>query len=106
MRSRWRWPRLAATSRSLRARSRRSRQLTSLSTTSVSAIGFVVRLRIGQRLRRALGAREEADARILVEQIVAHLERCRFRFSQEPPCAPPSTPDVRCGGSDQPPPEA
>jgi hypothetical protein len=67
----------------------------------VSAIGFVLRLRIGQRLKRALGAREEADAQILAEQIVAHLERCRFRFSQEPPSAAPRTPDTRSGGNDR-----
>jgi hypothetical protein len=69
----------------------------------VSAIGFVLRLRIGQRLKRALGVREEADARILAEQIVAHLERCRFRFAQEPPPAAHSTPDMRSGGSNPPP---
>ena len=69
----------------------------------VSAIGFVLRLRIGQRLKRALGAREETDARMLAEQIVAHLERCRFRFSQEPPPAAHSTPDMRSDGSDRPP---
>jgi hypothetical protein len=69
----------------------------------VSAIGFVLRLRIGQRLKRALGIREETDAHILAEQIVAHLERCRFRFSQEQPPAAPSTPDTRSGVSEQPP---
>jgi len=69
----------------------------------VSAIGFVLRLRIGQRLKRALGVREETDARILAEQIVSHLERCRFRFSQEPPPAAHGTPDTRPGGSDRPP---
>lgn len=57
----------------------------------VSAIGFVLRLRIGKRLQRALAVREETDARILAEQIVAHLERCRFRFSQESPPAAHST---------------
>ena len=69
----------------------------------VSAIGFVLKLRIGQRLKRALGAREETDARMLAEQIVVHLERCRFRFSQEPPPAPHSTPATRSDGSDRPP---
>jgi hypothetical protein len=69
----------------------------------VSAIGFVLRLRIGQRLKRALGVREETDAHILAEQIVSHLERCRFRFSQEPPPAAHGTPDTRSGGSDRPP---
>lgn len=68
----------------------------------VSAIGFVLRLRLGQRLKRALGVREETDARILAEQIVGHLERCRFRFSQEPPPAAPSSPDARSGGSELP----
>jgi hypothetical protein len=51
----------------------------------VSAISFVLRLRLGARWQRALGVRDEADAGLLAEQIVAHLERCRFRFSQEPP---------------------
>lgn len=69
----------------------------------VSAIGFVLRLRIGQRLKRALGVREETDARILAEQIVSHLERCRFRFSQEPPPAAHGTPDPRPGDSERPP---
>ena len=67
----------------------------------VSAIGFVLKLRIGQRLKRALGAREETDAQILAEQIVAHLERCRFRFYQEPPSAAPSTPEGRSGADDR-----
>jgi hypothetical protein len=67
----------------------------------VSAIGFVLRLRIGQRLKRALGAREETDAQILAEEIVAHLERCRFRFSQEPPSAAPRTPDKRSSDNDR-----
>ena len=67
----------------------------------VSAIGFVLRLRIRQRLKRALGVREETDAQILAEQIVAHLEPCRFRFSQEPPSAAPRTPDTRSGVNDQ-----
>jgi hypothetical protein len=67
----------------------------------VSAIGFVLKLRIGQRLKRALGAREETDAQILAEQIVAHLERCRFRFSQEPPSAAPRTPATRSDGNDR-----
>ena len=69
----------------------------------VSAIGFVLRLRIGQRLKRALGARDETDARMLAEQIVAHLERCRFHFFQEPPSAAHSTPDTRSDGDDRPP---
>jgi hypothetical protein len=69
----------------------------------VSAIGFVLRLRIGQRLKRALGLREETDARVLAEQIVAHLERCRFHFSQEPPPAAHRTPDTRSAGSGGPP---
>ena len=51
----------------------------------IAAIAFVLRLRIGAQLRRTLGAREEADARILAEKIVSHLEQSRFRFSQEPP---------------------
>jgi hypothetical protein len=63
----------------------------------VSAIGFVLRLRIGQRLKRALGVREATDAHILAEQIVAHLERCRFRFTQETPPAAHGTPDPDSG---------
>jgi hypothetical protein len=57
----------------------------------VSSIAFVLRLRIGKQLQRALGVREETDARILADQIVTHLERCRIRFSQEPPPTPHST---------------
>ena len=57
----------------------------------VSSIAFVLRLRIGRKLQRTLGVREETDARILADQIVAHLERCRIRFSQEPPPPPHST---------------
>lgn len=60
----------------------------------VSAISFVLRLRIGKRLQRALGVREATDARLLAEQIVAHLERCRFRFSQESPPASHRTPSA------------
>ena len=67
----------------------------------VSAISFVLRLRFGRRLQRALGAREEMDARVLAEQIVAHLERCRFRFAQEPPPAAHGTPATRPDGSDR-----
>jgi hypothetical protein len=52
----------------------------------------VLRLRIGGRYKRALGVRDEADARLLAEQIVAHLERCRFRFAQEPPARLHGTP--------------
>ena len=69
----------------------------------VSAIGFVLRLRMDQRLKRALGVREETDAHILAEQIVSHLERCRFRFSQEPPPAAHGTPDARSNDRDRPP---
>jgi hypothetical protein len=58
----------------------------------VTAIGFVLRLRIGKRLQRALGVREATDARILAEQIVAHLERCRFRFTQDFPSTSHRTP--------------
>ena len=57
-----------------------------------SAIGFVLRLRVRKRLRRTLKVREETHARILAQQIVAHLERCRFRFVQEPPAACHHTP--------------
>jgi hypothetical protein len=65
----------------------------------VSAIRFVLRLRLGRRLQRALGVREETDAHILAEQIVDHLERCRFRFSQEPPPTAHGTPETRADGS-------
>jgi hypothetical protein len=61
----------------------------------VSSIAFVLRLRIGRKLQRTLGVREETDARILADQIVAHLERCRIRFSQEPPPPPHSTCEPR-----------
>ena len=61
----------------------------------VSSIAFVLRLRIGRKLQRTLGVREETDARILADQIVAHLERCRIHFSQEPPSQPHSTCEPR-----------
>jgi len=44
---------------------------------------------------RALGLREEADAQVLAEKIVAHLERCRIHFLQEPPARTHSTPGPR-----------
>lgn len=47
----------------------------------VFSIAFVLRLRIGKQLKRTLGLREETDAQVLAEKIVAHLERCRIRFS-------------------------
>jgi hypothetical protein len=66
----------------------------------VSAISFVLRLRIGARCKRALGVRDAADAQLLAEQIVAHLERCRFRFAQEPPPRLHGTPQARTDDRD------
>ena len=68
----------------------------------VAAIAFVLRLRIGRRQQRALELRDEQDARILAERIVAHLELCRFRFSQAPPDPPHSTPASRPPDRDPP----
>lgn len=61
----------------------------------VSAIAFVLRLRIGRKLQRRLEVHGEQDARILAERIVAHLELCRFRFGKAPPDPPHSTPGTR-----------
>jgi hypothetical protein len=68
----------------------------------VFSIAFVLRLRIGKQLKRTLGLREEMDAQVLAEKIVAHLERCRIRFSQEPPARPHSTPAPRAPDSEPP----
>jgi hypothetical protein len=68
----------------------------------VFSIAFVLRLRIGKQLKRTFRLREEADAQVLAEKIVAHLERCRIRFSQEPPARPHSTPGPRAPDSDPP----
>ena len=68
----------------------------------VFSIAFVLWLRIGKQLKRTLGVRDEADAQVLAEKIVAHLERCRIRFSQEPPARPHSTPAPGATDSDPP----
>lgn len=68
----------------------------------VSAITFMLRLRISKQLRRSLGIREETDAKVLAEQIVAHLERSRIRFSQEPAPPPHSTFGSNSGKEDPP----
>jgi hypothetical protein len=68
----------------------------------VFSIAFVLRLRIGKQLKRALGVRDEADAQVLAEKIVAHLEQCRIRFFQEPPARPHSTPGLRAPEHDPP----